>query len=90
MKPPSLSDILQDLYNIGRHEEAGGVADRKVALEEAEAAINQYIREEVLKIVGEDEPSSHSGDIDQHMTAARNGLRTELRKAIEDKFGGQK
>lgn len=42
---PSLSDILQDLYNIGRHEEAGGLTDRKVALEEAEAAINQYIED---------------------------------------------
>lgn len=43
---------LEQLYNVGRHEEAGGLTDREAAFSQALAALNKAHEEECLRVIG--------------------------------------
>ena len=94
MKSPSLSDtpireILRTYFNEMYHQAVSEprIEDRTVA------AINQYIAEEMLRIVGEDEVMPPTKLVTKFSKPTsvdyRNSVRAELRKAITTKYGGQ-
>jgi len=93
-KTPSLSDILQSLYEYGyfegmNHDDHNHPHSDRLSTVEAEVAIHQYIREEVLKIVGEDEPQPLGEGWDVAYVNGKNNLRCELRQKVMEKYGGQ-
>jgi len=87
MNTPSLSDILWQSFEDGKRVERGEKPERTHA--EAEAAIRQYIREEFLNLIGPiKRPSKNLPESEQFRIIQRNLVKLELRKAVEDKFGG--
>jgi len=98
MNTPSLSDTLHDLAYAEGDDDAGRIY-LTVRLDEAEAAIHQYIREEFLKIVNT-QLEAAKANLKYHYEKTKNpnlireweGTVTGImfcRDAIEDKFGGQ-
>lgn len=48
-KVTALDEILRNLYNIGRHEESGGLTDRESVFNEAKQALLDWHQQEIAK-----------------------------------------
>lgn len=86
-----LSEVLDRLWYQGIWSNDDESVNYKEEVLKAQTAITALVEETVLGIMGEDEDLPvgwHHNNAHYHQPKARNQLRQELRRAINNKFGG--
>jgi len=86
----TLDEILQEVFSIGRHKEAGGLTDEKTLFAEAKAKLLSWGYEEALGVVPDKRTKSSEGYPNAEKLEAwkdgYNKCRAEIRQSLRTIF----